>query len=449
MHALPGLPPSPDALIGASGGAGLGLYTPPRLVFPRLRDAVIQTFQSGHGWTLSGTTGTTYADDTSDYILGSQSVRLTTGGAGASHEIRSPVLTAIDLSASSLVLALKVDDFTHYSDIQVRLSSNGFADYAYFKPAYTSASQRWVEAGKWHIITISRAEFVAGPSWNNGGIQYSGVKGNVSWAAITGIRIKVVDDAAGQLTARFNLVGYFAPPAKAILSIVMDDGRLTHDSEARKYMDKYRMPATSAVIVDSLDSGAAYMSTAQVKRLRDTSKWAVCVHAYNNVTGTLAHQNGYDGISYADGEKDILSVKNWLHRNGFAGVNGICLPHGSWSAGGVNTSVLDLLRKYFDWARTTYANTLETYPPADPYKLRSNTVTNTDTATNLLDVVDQAIAGKAWAIMQFHNIVTPASSNTDCTPATFQAFIDGIQTRVLAGTLLVRTPQEILQYGAV
>jgi hypothetical protein len=68
---------------------------------------------------------------------------------------------------------------------------------------------------------------------------------------------------------------------------------------------------------------------------------------------------------------------------------------------------------------------------------------------NWLDVVDQAIAGKNWALMQFHHITTPANANTEVTPTNFRAFIDGVVTRVAAGTLLVRTVQEVLQNGFV
>jgi hypothetical protein len=107
-----------------------------------------------------------------------------------------------------------------------------------------------------------------------------------------------------------------------------------------------------------------------------------------------------------------------------------------------------MLGKYFDWARTTSANHLETYPPADPMKLRSYSVQNTDTAANLLAVLDQGIAYKAWTIMQWHNIVTPVVGSTDAAVAVFTAFIDGVVTRVAAG-LRVRTVPEVITNGPV
>lgn len=449
-----GLPASPTALVGPPGGAGLGLLPPPRTVFPPLRDVVIQTFQSGHGWTLSGTTGATYADDTTDFCLGAQSVRLTTGGAGATHEIRSPVLTAIDLSTRNLVLAVKVDNYTHFSDFQIRVSSNGFSDFMYCKPLNTSVTQRWVEPGKWHLITIGRGKMVSGSSWGGGQWQVSGVEGNVNWSAVTGIRLRVVDAATGPVTVRVNLLSHFPQPTQAVLVNMFDDGRLTHHTEAKRRMDLYRMPGTAAIICNSLNTGSAYMSTAQVLDLQETSGWDIVVHAYDNATGSMAHANGYDGITYGAGEADILRAKMAMHVAGLCGQNILLLPHGSWSINtpgtvGANTDVMGLVRKYFDVARTTYGPTWETYPPADRYKLRSYTVTNADTAAAMLNVLDQGIAGKHLMLMQWHNIVSPADSTTDATPAVFQAFIDGVQARVAAGTLAVRTLHQVLQNGMV
>jgi peptidoglycan/xylan/chitin deacetylase (PgdA/CDA1 family) len=436
----------------ATSAATMGLWPASRQIFPQIKETVISAFQASHGWTKSGTG--TGSDDTTDYLLGSQSYKMITDGAGGSSFLSAPAGT-YDLSTKNLVLAVKVDDFTHYGDLQIRLTSTAYTDYAYCKPIYTSLTQRWAEAGQWAIITISRAELVAGPSWGNGQWQYGGTKSNVNWSAITGIRFKFTDDAAGTCTFRVNLLGTFPQPATAALCLMFDDSRATHYTVAKPYLDKYRLPATSAIIGESVLSGSgAYMTTAQARALKDTSKWSIIGHAYGNVAGSLAHQNGYDGITYADGETDVQRLKHWMNANGFRGTNLLALPHGSWSintpvTSGANTDVLNMLAKYYDAVRTTYSNTLETYPPAAPMKLRSYTVTNTDTAQNLLDVVDQGIAGKNLILMQFHNLVTPATGNTDVTPTVFQTFIDGIKTRSDAGTLLVRGLHEVLQYGMV
>jgi hypothetical protein len=437
---------------GSLSSPVLGVLPAPRFRFPSHRDSVISAFQSGYGWTTSGSP--TVTQDTTDYVIGTQSVKMVTTGNGATNELRSPTLTAIDLSSSYIILAIKVDDFTHYNDLQLRFSSNGFTDFGYCKPIYSGVSQRWIEPNQWHLITITRASIVAGMSWNNGGMQYSGVQGNVNWAAITGVRIKAVDDAAGTMTIRVNLVGYAPCPTYPALSIVFDDGRATHFSEARAYMDRFRLRGTSAVIVESIDWSNAYMTTAQVKALQQYAGWEVCVHARDNISGNAAHALGYDALTEAAGEADALQAKAWLHSQGLRGVNGICLPHGTWSLNsngtvGANADVLGTMRKYFDWCRTTYPSTLETYPPASPYKLRSYTVSNTDTAANLLAVLDAGIAAKTWTIMQWHNIVSPASSSTDSTPAVFQAFIDGVVSRISANNLKVRPVGEILQYGVV
>ena len=428
-------------------------YQPsPREIFPTRRDRMIQNFQPGHGWTLFGTTGATFVDDTSDYCLGSQSIRLVTGGAGATHEIRSPVLSAIDLSAQNLALAVKVDSFTHYSDLQLRVSSNGFSDYAYCRPVYTSAGQRWIEPGIWHLLTISRGESVPAFSWNNGGWNYSGAKASVNWSAITGIRFKVVDDTSGSITVRINKLSQFAQPAKAILSLIFDDSRDTHFTVAKSYMDKYGLVATSAVITNVLGT-AGYMTTLQVKDLRSKSGWSLIAHAHDNASGNLTHQNGYDGLTLVKGEADILTMKANLNEIGADGSNILALPHGSWSLNtpgtiGANADVLGTVAKHFDAGRTTSSNMFETYPPAHPYKLRSFTPDSSDAPADWLAALDSAIAAKAWAMMQFHNIVASPSVASEVTPTDFRTFIDGVAARVASGALLVRTLHDVLEYGA-
>jgi hypothetical protein len=263
------LPNDPGQVIGPSGPTGLGLYLPPRPYQTTPNETVITTFQAGHGWTASGTSGgAIVADDTVEYCLGSQSVRITTSGTGASHEWRSPALGPLNLSSAQFVMAVRVEDFTNLSDFQIRVSSTNFvgADLGFMKPVQSSGTQRWIEPGKWHLITFTRAKQVASISWGTSGFQYSGIEANVDWTAITGIRFRLQDTAAGTATVRINYLGYLPSPPAPLLSIMFDDGRATHFTEAKKYMDKFRLAGTAAIIADSTENGgSAYMTPAQVK----------------------------------------------------------------------------------------------------------------------------------------------------------------------------------------
>jgi hypothetical protein len=60
-------------------------------------------------------------------------------------------------------------------------------------------------------------------------------------------------------------------------------------------------------------------------------------------------------------------------------------------------------------------------------------------------VIDAGIAARAWINLQFHSLVTPVVQTTDVTPADFQTIMDGIATRVAAGTLVMKTPNDLLQ----
>ena len=53
--------------------------------FGRQDTTVVTNFESGHGWTVqSAGGGTSNLNDTTDFAFGTQSIRLTTAGAGAS-----------------------------------------------------------------------------------------------------------------------------------------------------------------------------------------------------------------------------------------------------------------------------------------------------------------------------------------------------------------------------
>lgn len=83
----------PAAAPVAAGGIG-GLTTPPLYApsgrRPKYRRATwSQQFQSGHGWTPGGAgTASAEANDTSVFVRGTQSVRVTTGGTGKQSYVR-------------------------------------------------------------------------------------------------------------------------------------------------------------------------------------------------------------------------------------------------------------------------------------------------------------------------------------------------------------------------
>lgn len=409
-----------------------GISAPAPAVFPGL------TYLLAPGSAVSSVTasgGLTAVQDTVNYDWGSQSIKCTTDGAGGSGFLTLTPGSPVDLSNACLVIGLEIDSFTPYSDFQIRLSSDGFtsSNFDFCKPAYTGASQRWVEAGLWELITISRG----GPAGNMSPGQWAqNGTGLASYASVSSIRIKAVDNGGGNpVTFRIGFIGYFTRPAQGLVSITFDDSRLTQYTVAKPVMDQYGIRGTiyniGYNVQNAASLGSAYFNDAQLKQFQADSHWEMGAHAFTDATGVQAHTVGYDSLTSHDGEIDLLQLKTWLRQQQALGIDSFALPHGTWSlnASGTaraNPDVLSLMAKYFNTCATTLANTIETYPPANRLKLRRYVATSTDTAASLMAMVNAAITNKWWLILAFHNIVTTPASGTDFATAQFQSFIQQV-----------------------
>lgn len=393
--------------------------------------------------------GLTVSDDTVDFMLGGSAMKFVTGGTGASLLATKNLSSPIDLSEQVLVLAIKCDDFTKYSDFQIRLSADNFAsaNFDYCKPIFTSVSQRWVEGAKWAIITINRGALTSGlgaGQWNQNGT------GLADWKAVNSIRFKFVDTSGGnQMTIRINKVSYFKRPKRGTLTLMFDDSRQTHYTIARPYMDKYGMRGTSCTIVESINSGSsAYMTPAMLKDLQASSKWDVMMHAFSNAAGVQAHTLGYDSLTAADGLLDFLQLKHYIRTHSYKGVDFLALPHGTWSANtngtlNANPDVLGMIGQYLTACRTTYSQTWETWPAADPLKIRAYSISgqNGDTAASILALIDEIVVNhKGWLVLNVHNLVASTlTGSTDFLISEFQTLIDGINTRWRGNQLEFKT----------
>lgn len=406
-----------------------GISAPTNSVFPNLTYLIAPGAASS---VLTASGGLTITQDTTNYDWGSQSIKFVTDGTGGGDIATLTLGSAVDLSDKVLVIGFEIDSFTPYNDLQVRLSSDGFgsSNYDFCKPAYTSASQRWVEPGLWELITINRGGVAGNMS---AGQWASNGTGLASYASVNAIRFRLVDNGgAAPMTMRIGFLGYYTRPAAGMVSVTFDDSRLTQFTIAKPVMDANGIRGTlyniGYNVANSGSLGSAYYSQAQMKQMQDDSHWEVGAHAYTDTTGVQAHTVGYDSLTSHDGEIDILQLRTWLKQQRAMGIDSFALPHGTWSLNssatvGANPDVLGLMGKYFNTACTTLANTIESYPPANRLKLRRYVVTNTDTPTTLMAMVTAAIANKWWLILAFHNLPATVSNATDFSAANFQTFI--------------------------
>ena len=401
---------------------------------------------------LTASGGLTITQDTTDYEWGTQSIKMVTSGNGASNYATISFSPALDLSEQCLSLGMEIDSFTPYSDFQIRLSSDGFgsSNFDYCQPIYTSLAQRWVEAGIWEDITINRG----GPAGNMSDGQWkSNGTGLASYKSVTALRFKLVDNGgSAPMTIRLGFLSYFERPPKAIVTLAFDDSRLTQYTVAKPAMDAYRMRGVSYNIgydvINEADYPGAYFSEAQMIDLQASSNWEIAAHAFTDTTGVMAHTYGYDSLTTHDGQIDVLQLRTWLRSMQAQGIDDFALPHGQWDLNlednpNPNPNVLGMMSQYFNTCRTTYGNTIETYPPANRAKLRCYVAQSTDTATTIMEIVSAAVLNKWWLILVFHNLPATVSGSSDFAAAQFQSLIP----QIAAADCYIKTVQEVMRSG--
>lgn len=382
---------------------------------------------SGHGWTDANPgTGTVTLNDTTDFMLGTQSIKLVTNGTGGVTRVDKAGLT-IDMTAKELVVWIKADaPVTTLSQIQVYLGDNGFANFWRWdieSSQAASTGDRFLQAGKWQRVALN---------WSDVGFS----SGSPNRAALTSVRVAVLDKAAGATTVRVAGVGAQRQQAtftSGVVSFCFDDGYVSQFTEARKKLDQHGYPATEYPIVDLVGSGVDFMTLANLQALRDYSGWEIGVHA-----ATAASHNavgGFPALSATVQEAEMVNSKVWAAANGFKGET-FAYPQGFY-----DDTTLAYARKYFGCARTTHNYHKETGIPSDLYRLRHQTMGNATSIAQAQAMVTAAIANKSWLILTFHKLVTTASSGIEWGIADFATLVDFVKTNGIA----VRTVAAVME----
>lgn len=392
--------PQADALFGANGG--VSMYHPSGGQNHAVAlESVLNNFQSGHGFVKQSAAGT-QTDDTTIFIKGSQSLKLTTDGLGSAVFTRKASISPnLNITRKQIKIWLRIDDPTKISELFVYLSSDNLSTAWYtLKPSDDITS---IKANTWVPVTFSFG-------------RNSTTTGSPNKAAINCIQVRCKDDTTGAINVWYGGIESFDEPQTGVISITFDDGFDGVWNYAKPYMDKYGYAGVEYVITSGRIGTSGYMTLAQLKVLQ-TDGWDISNHTKTH--GFLSQQTP------AEIEQEFYDSQNWLIANGFTkGAQDLALPHGDYD----ETVVLPIVKKYFRSCRTIVAN-CETIPPADQYKLRVYLVLNTTTTTQLQTAITNAINNKEWLILVFHQIVTSgASQSTQYLKADFETVMDFINS---------------------
>lgn len=395
--------------------------TPPRLQPKPAPFAAIGT-QTGHGWVQSGSHAAgSNLNDTSDFVLGSQSVKIVTATTSSASVEKTGL--NIDGSDAHLRVWLKVPDMAATSIVSVYAFSNGLLGGNYYL---------------WNIISsataYSDASFIRQGEWVGFSLPWSAATptGTPTRDKIDALRFRITPVTAGAVLQfnGFDVVKNQAAYGKGVVSLTFDDSNVSQYDTARPIMDKYGFPGTAYMLPGNVDGGANSMTTAQVQALHRDYGWEVGSHL---AWGLDEHAN----FPVANLDADILRVRQWLKKSGFRGADSGAYPYGR-----ITTPIVQTSSKYVYAARASAgASNLkaETLPPSDPMRIRPLSITSTTTVASVTAAVDKAIAQREWLVLIFHGIRDTA--DTYYYPvANFQAIIDYIATSGVA----VRTVTDAL-----
>ena len=433
--------------MGSAAPFPTGVYPPtlrmPRYVQPSL---VITTFQSGHGWTV-GSGGTLTTNDTTDYISGSQAAKVVTSATGALVSFSKLGMTSFDATGKILRLRVKVDDITHMTGFNVYLGSSSLSSYYKWTVQGATASVNFITSGDWVTITLPWADATT--------------SGTPSRSALTDARIQFSDDGTTGITVHCQSVELIPDSSTTlsalggkVISICFDD--CWEGMELGKaVMDTYGWAGSCYVITDLLanpqtvvePNTGSRLTLAELRNMQNQYGWEISAHAYRDADHALT----YTGMTSAQLRDDLQRQKGWLLANGFRGASGCAYPLGQQGKTTDGFPTRDVIDDFFVYGRTTYSRTFESFPPAEPFRLRAVSGISTFTGgyapstltTATTGRIDQLAANSGWLILTFHNITTGAPASTsDCALTDFQA----ICSKIASSGITVLPVGDVLHY---
>src|SRR5262245_12476393 len=356
--------------------------------FPARRIApsvIITTFQSGHGWTYTPGTGTA-ADDTTDYIKGFQSAKLSGIGDGGLVFMRRTGLANQDLTGGKRIrITFTFTNATHVNGANVHLNCGNSSLANSFKYLFdqvpATPNQAMYKSGEWVSFTIPASELVT-------------YQGAPNLATITDWQVQFRDDNTGNpASMNVNSIEILPPTTvfpNGVVSFTFDDSYATHYTQAKAYMDKYEYAGTAYTICDMIGTSGR-LTMQQLKDMEKHSGWEVACNAYTSAN----HLSTLTGLpNVAAVEWELKQCKRWMRDNGFRGADHLAYPSGNFTA-----EIDGITQKYFRSARTIQRFPKACLPPEPVLRLPGMNIQTNNPTT----LIDSAFASASWLILYAHD----------------------------------------------
>lgn len=442
----------PAAAPAAEGAIG-GLSTPPPYApsgrGPRHRRATwSEQFQKSHGWSAGGAgTQSAEVNDSSRFVRGTQAVRVTTNGSGKQSYVRRSGMDTMDLSGKMIRLLFRVDDVGNLAKMVFYLGSGSLKNhFAWTFHAHSRTAANYVQSGEWVTVHLQWADVTAAAG------EYSiSASGKPSTrTGFTDMSFAVYDDAGGPVTYRLQAVELIPDTAdtfpKGVVSITFDDSHKSIHDLARPIMDSFGFPGTSYNIADAIGTGS-FMSVEQMRSMQNYSGWEMGGHAYANAT----HSASYPKLTAEQADEDFRKLREWLVSNGFTSEH-FAYPHGAFQKTSDGVPVDLIASRHFTTARSIISETIESFAPANPLRLKSLTGitdgtgiggTNLSKLTDAGGKLDRCADSGDWLILCLHKIVEGApKTSTEIGTAGLTTLMQEIADR----DIQVVTVEEAMSY---
>lgn len=396
------------------------------IFIPNQPSILMELFEAGHGY-AKGSSGT-LTNDTTDFVTGAQSVKMTTDGAATVMQITKTYGSPIDLTNSYLLIRAKIDSFAKLGEFTLYIANEaGFVNWSILDLGAVGDGQtyHYLEDGIWQNIIVDL-----------GMLQVGG--GTFNPAALTTIRVRAKDKgSAAPVNVWIDQVSAVTKLPKGIVVITCDDGWAVQDTAMRPILDKFGFRPTAYIIPDAVGT-TNYLTLDAIKRLQYTSRWEMGLHHQTN----LATMEAQFGIGYV--ENVIQAGIEYGLANGFNGLHHFALPNGAF-----DQKILNLMKKYFKTSRGIIygANSsfpfLEQCPIGDQYKIRCFDVRVSHSTATIQALFDRVETQKSVGIFNFHKIVTTLTGDViEYTIPNFTTIINYLATK----NVLVMTMGELYQY---
>lgn len=400
---------------GEMGGGGISLALPQNLL--ATQHTILESFENVPDFSAGG--NATLAADTTNFVVGTQSLSITTAAGQASSWAQKGVTW--DCSATAQFRChVYVPDISLLYRIQFDLYDAGGVNYWSGQTVYTS-----LQTG-WNSIIMNKADFVVGggtPSWSN---------------AVKIFRIRVFPRNAGTpcpVSVDRFAAGVASTPA---ICFIFDDCNSTDYSIAFPYLRSQGMCGTSYVVGDWIGT-AGKLTAAQLQEMCATRFWDAGNH-------TKTHQD-LTGLAEADQETELTGGKTALDNLSLTRTStDVAYPSGLWNA--------DTMTAMANVGMTTGRLAggvlgYETLPFSHSKQIQVVPLNATHTLAAAQGFVTAAKAKCGLLIIVLHKLVASDPTGVEWTTANFQALVSfarsqGIQSlrwselrALLAGPVVV------------